>query len=174
MTTLMRRSSNLISPAAIALAIFGALAATPTRAQSSAPQAPAQATTPGGKPAASEKGGDAVIPPGVKLVGQEPAAAAPRPFHFPQSATKTLPNGLRVFVVTDRSQPAVAARLVILSAGGIKDPEKLPGVAKMTAELLTQGTEKRSAQQIAEAIDFIGGSLDASAGKDSRASVSAS
>jgi len=170
MTTMMRRSSNWISPAAaLALAILGALAATPAPAQSSASQEPAQATSPSGKPAASGKGGDAVIPPGVKLTAQEPPAAAPKPFHFPQSATKTLPNGLRVFVVTDRSLPAVAAQLVILSAGSIKDPEKLPGVAKMTAELLTQGTEKRSAQQIAEAIDFIGGSLDASAGKDSTA-----
>ena len=70
-------------------------------------------------------------------------------------------------MVTDRSQPAVAARLVILSAGSIKDPDKMPGVARMTAGLLTQGTQTRSAQQIAEAIDFIGGSLDASAGKDS-------
>ena len=37
----------------------------------------------------------------------------------------------------------------------------------MTANMLTQGTAKRSAQQIAEAIDFVGGSLNASSGKDS-------
>ena len=43
----------------------------------------------------------------------------------------------------------------------------MPGVAQMTANMLTQGTEKRSAKEIAEAIDFIGGSLEASAGKDS-------
>ena len=75
-----------------------------------------------------------------------PAAGAPKTFHFPQAATKTLPNGLRVFVVTDHSEPAVAARLVILSAGSIKDPAGMPGVAQMTANMLTQGTEKRSAQ----------------------------
>ncbi len=43
----------------------------------------------------------------------------------------------------------------------------MPGVAAMTANMLTQGTEKRSAQEIAEAIDFVGGSLTAEAGKDS-------
>ena len=43
----------------------------------------------------------------------------------------------------------------------------MPGVAQMTANMLTQGTEKRSAKEIAEAIDFVGGSLEASAGKDS-------
>ncbi len=33
-----------------------------------------------------------------------PAAGAPKAFHFPQAATKTLPNGLRVFVVTDHER----------------------------------------------------------------------
>jgi zinc protease len=55
---------------------------------------------------------------------------------------------------------------VILTAGAIKDPEGTPGVAQMTANLLTQGTEKRSAKDIAEGIDFVGGSLSALAGKD--------
>jgi len=36
----------------------------------------------------------------------------------------------------------------------------------MTANMLTQGTAKHSAQEIAEAIDFVGGSLEASASSD--------
>jgi zinc protease len=36
----------------------------------------------------------------------------------------------------------------------------------MTANLLTQGTKRRSAQDIADAIDFVGGQLTAQAGKD--------
>ncbi len=55
------------------------------------------------------------------------------------------------------SEPSIAARMVILTAGSIKDPAAMPGVAQMTANMLTQGTQKRSAQEIAEAIDFIGG-----------------
>jgi len=130
----------------------------------------ARAQQAGQQPAApANKNGTGVVPPGVKLVPEMPPAGAPRPFHFPQAATKTLPNGLRVFVVTDHSEPAIAARLVILSAGSIKDPQGMPGVAQMTANLLTQGTEKRSAREIAEAIDFVGGSLEASAGRDSTA-----
>jgi zinc protease len=107
-----------------------------------------------------------IVPPGVKLTPEMPAASAPRPFEFPKADTKTLPNGLRVFVVTDHREPAVAARLVILSAGSIQDPTGMPGVAGMTAGLLTQGTAKRSAKEIAEAIDFVGGTLDAKAGRD--------
>jgi len=114
-----------------------------------------------------QKNGTGVVPPGVKLVPSMPGAGAPKAFHFPQAATKTLPNGLRVFVVTDHEQPSIAARMVILTAGSIKDPAAMPGVAAMTANMLTQGTEKRSARDIAEAIDFIGGVLEASSGKDS-------
>jgi zinc protease len=118
-------------------------------------------------PAEQEKqGGTGIVPPGVKLIPQMPSAGPPRPFQFPNAAEKTLPNGLRVFVVTDNKEPAVAVQLLVMSAGSIKDPADSPGVAEMTANLLTQGTEKRSAKDIADAIDFVGGSLTASAGKD--------
>lgn len=143
--------------AALALALRG------VPAQQSATPAPAPASS------QDQKNGTGIVPPGIKLLPHMPAAGSPRPFHFPQAAVKTLPNGLRVFVITDHSEPAIAARLVILSGGSIKDPQSMPGVAQMTANLLTQGTQKRSAQEIAEAIDFVGGSLEASAGKDSTA-----
>ena len=110
--------------------------------------------------------GTGVVPSGVTLVPQRPALGAPKAFHFPDAATRTLPNGLRVFVVHDGREPEVAVQLVIMSAGTIKDQPSMPGVAQMTANMLTQGTEKRSAQQIAKAIDFVGGSLNASADAD--------
>jgi zinc protease len=113
-----------------------------------------------------QKGGTGVVPPGVKLDPQMPGPGAPTPYHFPSAATKTLPNGLKVFVVSDRREPSVAARLIIFSAGGIDDPAGSPGVSQMTANLLTQGTKRRSAQDIADAIDFVGGQLTAQAGKD--------
>jgi zinc protease len=110
--------------------------------------------------------GTGVVPPGVKLVAQMPAPQSPRPFHFPQAETRTLANGLRVFVVADHRQPAVAVRLVLMSAGAIRDPQDMPGIASMTASMLTQGTTRRSAQQFAQAIDFVGGHIDASASDD--------
>jgi zinc protease len=122
-----------------------------------------------GESEASDQGpqkASGVVPPGVKLLPQMPAAGALRPFDFPKAASKTLANGLRVFVVTDHREPAVAARLVLLSAGSVKDSPSMPGVAQMTANLLTQGTEKRSAREIAETIDFVGGTLQAAAGRD--------
>lgn len=114
-----------------------------------------------------QKNGTGVVPAGVKLEGTMPGAGAPKEFHFPKAASKTLANGLRVFVISEHEQPSIAARLVILTAGSIKDPSELPGLSQMTASMLTQGTAKRSAKDIAEAIDFIGGTLEASSGKDS-------
>jgi zinc protease len=146
----------------LSLLLLGAACiAGPVRAQQ-----PAAATTQASAPQEEKKNGTGVVPPGVKLVPEMPLAGAPRPFEFPNATEKTLPNGLRVFVVTDHGEPAVAARLLIVSAGSIKDPSDEPGIAAMTANLLTQGTGKRSAKDIAEAIDFVGGSLNASSGKD--------
>lgn len=128
---------------------------------------PAQSSRSASTAAQQSSQGTGIVPPEVKLVPKMPLPEAPHPFHFPAAAEKTLSNGLRVFVVTDHRNPAVAARLVILSAGAIQDPPGAPGVAQMTASLLTQGTAQRSAQQIAEGIDFVGGTLNAAAGKDS-------
>ena len=144
-----------------------ALAATATIARQQAPASSKTAPAQTNSTPQSQDHGTGIVPPGVTLQSAMPAPSAPEAFHFPQAATKTLANGLRVFVVSDRSIPAIAAGLVILSAGSIQDPPGMPGVAQMTANMLTQGTSKRSAREIAEAIDFIGGSLDASAGKDS-------
>ncbi len=102
----------------------------------------------------------------AQLVEQMPAAGTPKPFGFPKAATRTLPNGMRVFVVSNSEQPVVSVRLVVMSAGAANDPAGRPGVAAMTADLLTQGTTTRTAQQIAEAIDFVGGSLTAGTDSD--------
>jgi zinc protease len=98
---------------------------------------------------------------------QPPPPAAERPFSFPSHTTAKLENGLTVFVVEDHRQPLVSATLMLPGAGSSSHPGAKAGLAGMTAALLRQGTSTRSAQQIAEAIDRVGGSLAASAGLDS-------
>ena len=70
----------------------------------------------------------------------------------------TLANGLQVVAVSHHEQPAVSLRLIV-RAGSAQDPEDRPGVASLAATLLDQGTTTRSAEQIADAIDSIGGAL---------------
>ena len=78
--------------------------------------APARLVAQSEKPA-EEKGGTGVVPAGVKLSAQMPAGAPPRPYPFPKPVTRTLPNGLRVFVISDSEQPVVTVRLVLPAAG---------------------------------------------------------
>ena len=61
--------------------------------------------------------------------------------------------------------PLISAQLLIKSGGEV-DPADLSGAADMTASLLTRGTTTRSATQIAEAVDALGGSLNSSASWD--------
>jgi zinc protease len=164
MKRVMSRSNFLIAVIIFAVATAALAPVATARPQAGAPPVSRSETEPASSQGPQKASG--IVPPGVKLAPEMPAPGAPRPFEFPQAAVKTLPNGLRVFVVSDDREPAVAARLVILSAGSIQDPAGMPGVAGMTAGLLTQGTAKRSAKEIAEAIDFVGGTLEAKAGRD--------
>jgi zinc protease len=56
-------------------------------------------------------------------------------------------------------------RLAFL-AGNKRDPQDLPGLAGLVASMLTQGTKTRSYQQIAEALDDMGGIMNAASGAD--------
>jgi len=76
-----------------------------------------------------------------------------------------LPNGMLVIVVPTSRLPLVDFRLVT-RAGSVNDPAGKEGLAGLTAQLLTQGAGKRNARQIADAIEFVGGELDGSAGAE--------
>ena len=95
-----------------------------------------------------------------------PPPAAPRSGTFPKPAEQTLSNGLRVIVVERHESPLVAVQLLIKNGGEV-DPPELAGLADMTANLLTKGTQTRDATQIAQQIESLGGSLDSGARWDS-------
>src|SRR5665213_217654 len=84
---------------------------------------------------------------------------------FPKFEEGMLSNGLDVWTVSNHEQPIVSLSLYI-RGGSALDPKHREGLAASVADLLTKGTGRRSATEIAEAIDFIGGSLTASAGWD--------
>ena len=76
-----------------------------------------------------------------------------------------MPNGVRLLVVTSRKQPVVSVSLNF-AAGSSFDPAGKEGLASMAAGLLTKGAGKRSAEEVAEAIEGAGGTLSAGAGAD--------
>ena len=149
-----------------ALSVLAGAAVALPRPQQQAPPSNAGATG-----AQSSTGAGASIPPGVRLEPQMPPGAAPRPFDFPKPASRVLPNGLQVFVIARARQPVVTVELLIPSAGRFYDPPGKPGVAALAAAVLPEGTQRRSAQEIAETIDFVGGSLNTTAESDAASAV---
>jgi predicted Zn-dependent peptidase len=91
-----------------------------------------------------------------------PAAGPTPPVSTPKIARATLQNGLPVWVVTRRGLPVVDV-LIQIRAGGAQDGTR-PGLAAMTASLMDEGTAKHSALEFAEAVSFLGASLNAMSG----------
>jgi len=87
-------------------------------------------------------------------------------FRLPPSVARTLPSGMRLFATEFRDLPLIDFVLIVEGAGSVRDPEGKEGLAGLTAGLLRRGTESRSASRIAEEVDFVGGTLDAEAGRD--------
>lgn len=94
-----------------------------------------------------------------------PGPLAAREVMFPPYEIRTLDNGMQVIAVLHHEQPAVSMRLLV-RAGSVQDPPGKVGVASLAASLLDQGTTTKTAEQIADEIDFIGGALAAGSGSD--------
>jgi len=92
-----------------------------------------------------------------------PPPAAPRPLAIAAPSESKLANGLRVIVARREGIPLVSADLVAL-AGAESDPPRLSGLASLSASLMTQGTKRHSAPELAAAAEALGGSLDSGAG----------
>jgi zinc protease len=102
-----------------------------------------------------------------------PAPAPLRPVRFPAFVTARLPNGMDLIVVEQHKQPVVTVSLA-LPGGNIYEPADKVGLADFVAELLTKGTESRTADQIAAQVEGAGGSIGAGADADfTRVSFSA-
>ena len=91
-----------------------------------------------------------MMPPPLK----EPVFTPPLPERI------QLPSGLEVVVVEKHEMPVVSFGLIV-SAGAITDPPEQSGLAAFTSQMLSEGTDTRSSQEIAEAFEFIGARLSA-------------
>ena len=99
-----------------------------------------------------------------------PPPAAPRSVNVPKPAERTLPNGLRVIVIENHATPLVGAQLMVKNGGEV-DPAELSGLADMTASLLTKGTKTRTAPQIVEQVEALGGSIQSGARWDASSAL---
>lgn len=102
----------------------------------------------------------------VVTKAQEPTPGPPKSVKIPAVKVKKLANGLTVAVVERKNVPLVTISLLIRNGADSEGVAKA-GLANMTATLLTKGTKTRSATQIAEQIEFLGGSISSGAGWNS-------
>jgi zinc protease len=108
----------------------------------------------------------------VALVAQQapdrsaaPKPGAPPALKLPAIQTRTLSNGLPVWIVELHKVPVTHVTLVV-KAGAGSDPSGKYGVANLTAEMLDEGAGRRDALQIADAADYLGANLSTSSSSD--------
>ena len=77
-----------------------------------------------------------------------------------------LPNGLTVLVHQDDRLPLISINAAFRGGMLAETPEK-NGVSQLLASTIVKGTKKRTAQQIAESLEHVGGSIGAGAGNNS-------
>jgi zinc protease len=79
---------------------------------------------------------------------------------LPQYTKETLPNGAVVAMMPRSGVPLVHFRVLI--KGGVEsDPAGMAGLGNVASSLLRRGTTKRSAEQFAEELDYLGGTFQA-------------
>ncbi len=89
---------------------------------------------------------------------------------LPPYTRQVLPNGVTVDLMPRSGVPLVEFRILV--KGGIEsEPADLAGIGSITAQLLRKGTEKRTAEQFSDELDFLGGSLQAADAPQSAAAA---
>ncbi len=94
-----------------------------------------------------------------------PAIRSDPAFRFPAIVKRVLPSGLGVWTVEHRELPVVTF-LLVLPVGSGSDPDARPGLVAMTADLLDEGSGRRSAIDVHDALARIGAQFDTEVGAD--------
>lgn len=99
--------------------------------------------------------------------GASPKSSAVVEVNRDQAIQKfTLANGLRLLVKEDHRLPFVELRAVF-QGGVLAERAENSGITQLLSRLLVKGTRTRSAEQIANEIESVGGSLDSYGGNNS-------
>lgn len=99
----------------------------------------------------------------------KPPAPGPAPaLKLPTIVKRQLSNGLPAWIVEVHEVPVVQVNLVV-RAGTANDPAGKYGVASLTAAMLSEGAGTKSSLEIADAVEFLGATLNASSGIDASA-----
>ena len=84
---------------------------------------------------------------------------------MPKAERVELSNHLKLLVFEEHSVPIVTLELLV-SAGSLRDPQDMRGLANLTANSILLGTRHFSFDEINNRLDFIGATLDADCSRD--------
>ncbi len=96
----------------------------------------------------------------------EPPFGDPPALRAPAVWTAELSNGIAVKGIADDEIPLVQFELSVRGGLLLEDPEKI-GVAALLAASMTEGTATRTPEELEQAIDLLGASINVSAGSES-------
>ncbi|QQS42059.1 MAG: insulinase family protein [Acidobacteriota bacterium] len=91
-----------------------------------------------------------------------PPPSEPRSVEIPTVEEVKLINGLTIVIVSKRDLPLVTVSLLIRGGAGLENASHA-GLANLTADMLTKGTDLRNATQIAQEMEFLGASFSTGA-----------
>ncbi len=110
-------------------------------------------------------------PPAIAVDEDRQRLPGPGPtprFQLPPIHRRQLSNGMQVLVVENHELPSVSIHAVF-PAGRFSDPPDKIGLMNLLAAVWDEGTQKRTADEIAEALADVGASLHVSADWDATA-----
>jgi zinc protease len=99
-----------------------------------------------------------------RITTPPPQPTTPR-LTLPSVDTARLGNGLTILVARNAEVPVVSANLII--DGGARTETDLLGLATFTGGMLDEGAAGKTGLQLAEAVEFLGASLNTGAGWES-------
>ncbi len=103
-----------------------------------------------------------------KLDRSKPPVAGPNPvFHVPAWTRTTLPDGAELLVVPKHDLPLVSVTMTFLGGSCQFDPPDETGLGTITAQMLSEGTTTRTADQLSEAQQMLGTTISADVSDES-------
>jgi predicted Zn-dependent peptidase len=93
------------------------------------------------------------------LGATSPARSVAQEIVLPAIRELTLPNGA-LLLLAERHDVPLISYTAYVRGGAVTDPAGKEGVASLTAAMLRKGTRTRSARDLADAVDGVGGALN--------------
>ena len=146
-------------------ALAALLALCPAALAAETPQAPPATTAaaPQPAPAQAEAAQQDQPEPETMKPATVTSETAPAALPTPQEGTPCitrLPNGLAVYVLADKRFPLVSTRLFVRAGSSLETPEQA-GISHLLEHMVFKGTQRRPKGAISQAVEAVGGYLNA-------------